>query len=129
MMMVRAKLLLVAACCLVPLTACSTVSGIPAAVELATTPICQGHTADEKMWYAAEAGYNIPAQAYVSANKHGLLTPSLKATLKPKLQELNRLRLAAKKAYEACDSASLKGKLDAITALRDLVLPLIPKVG
>jgi hypothetical protein len=121
------KILLALCLASVPLAGCQTLAGVAVATDLATKPVCAGHVADEKAWYAVEAAYNVPAQAYLAANAHGLLTPSLKATLKPKLQAMNQVRLAAKAAYQACDAASLTTKLAALTQLRDQVMPLIPK--
>jgi hypothetical protein len=70
----------------------------------------QGTLVDEKVVYAAEVLYNIPAQAYVSADKNHKITPQLKATLKPMLIKLNDLRNAVKAAKGSvnCDFASMK---------------------
>lgn len=70
----------------------------------------QGTLIDEKVVYAAEVIYNIPAQAYVSADKNGKLTPGLKATLKPLLIKLNILRkaISAAKGSVNCDFAQMK---------------------
>ena len=102
---------------------------IPTAINLATNPVCAGYTADEKAWYAAEAAYNVPAQAYVAANSHGLLTPALKAVLKPKLQAAYQALKAARAAYLACDAAGLHDKIVALEALKAEIMPLIPKAG
>ena len=106
--------------------ACTT---IPSAINLATNPVCTGYTADEKAWYAAEAAYNVPAQAYLAANSHGLLTPALKATLKPKLQTAYLVVKAARTAYLACDAASLHDKITTLLQLKAEVLALVPKAN
>lgn len=111
------------------LTACNTTGGIqvPEAGVALNTPVCAGQKVDEQLWYAAEAAYNVPAQAYVAAYRRGLISAELKATLKPKLQTMNQVRLAAKAAYLACDAATLQQKLDALKALKAEVDPLIPR--
>lgn len=65
---------------------------------------------DEKVVYAAQVLYNIPAQAYVSADRNHRLTPELKATLKPLLIRLNALRNTIKAARGSvnCDFERMK---------------------
>lgn len=81
-----------------------------------------GTLIDEKVVYAAEVLYNIPAQAYKAANENGQLTPAMKAALKPKLIKLNDLRLAvvAAKGSINCDFNSMK-------ELQVEVLQLLPR--
>src|SRR4051812_2146608 len=113
----RRLTVMVAACLALAVTAaCQT---LPTAVSLATQPVCAGVTVDEKLWYAAEAAYNVPAQAYVAANSRGLITPALKAVIKPKLITMYEGLKAARLAYKACDAASLGAKVTALQALRD----------
>ena len=72
--------------------------------------VANGTLIDEKVVYAAEVIYNIPAQAYVSADKNHKLTPELKAKLKPLLIKLNTLRKAVSAAQGSvnCDFAQMK---------------------
>lgn len=65
---------------------------------------------DEKVVYAANVLYNIPAQAYVSANNRGQLSAELKARLKPMLVNLYGYTQTIKAARGTvnCDFASMK---------------------
>lgn len=117
------KRILTLACMALALAACGT---IRTAHDLATTPVCEGRVIDEKLWYAAEAAYNVPAQAYVEANSRALVSPALKAKVKPILQNMYEVLKTARLAYRACDAASLQAKVTALEKLRDQVMPLIP---
>lgn len=65
---------------------------------------------DEKVVYAAEVLYNIPAHAYVSADKNHKITPALREKVRPLLIRLNMLRKAvsAAKGSANCDFAAMK---------------------
>lgn len=69
-----------------------------------------GTLIDEKVVYGAEALFNVPAQAYVVADKNGKLTPELKAKLKPLLIQMDDYRLAivAAKGTINCDYDKMK---------------------
>lgn len=103
------KIFLFVAC--LALSACSTNQLLQAAPIIGNVcTAAQGTLIDEKVVYAAEVIYNIPAQAYVSADKNGKLKPELKAKLKPLLIKLNGLRLAvsAAKGSVNCDFTQMK---------------------
>ena len=78
-----------------------------------------GTLIDEKVLYAANALYNVPAHAYVTANRNGKLSPELKAALKPKLLTMYRLLQAVKAAKGTvnCDYNSMKALHAEVTAL------------
>lgn len=72
----------------------------------------QGTLIDEKVVYAAEVLYNIPAHAYVTADQSGKFEQKLelKATLKALLIKLDGLRrsISAAKGSVNCDFNSMK---------------------
>lgn len=109
-----------------PLGACQTVQSVDQAVALANQDVGDFTVLDEKSWYYAEALYNVPAQAYLSANAHGLVHDPLKSQLKAKLQELNALRQAVYQAYKAGNAATFGDKIAQMKALSDQVRALIP---
>lgn len=81
---------------------------------------------DEQGLWAAEAAYNVPAAAYVSAHSRGLVNDDLKAILKPRLITLYDLLKAARTAYRFGDAAGFTAKKEALEALRNEIMPLIP---
>lgn len=111
--------------CALALTGC--VQG-PNSLYLPTAPVVKVCSVadqtliDEKALYAAEIAYNIPAHAYVSANYSGLLTPELKAVLKPKLTTMYTMLKAirAAKGTVSCD-------LVAMQKLHNEVVALLPR--
>lgn len=108
-----------------PLSACG---GLASGIASASS-VCANTTADEKAWYAAEALYNVPAQAYRVANEAYKSEPrwlTIKATVKPKLQTLNQYRLGAKGAYQACNLQLLDQFAAAMKPLSADVTAAIP---
>lgn len=61
---------------------------------------------DEQALYSVEAAYNAPAHAYVTADSKGLLTPSLKAQIKPVLVDAYDGVIAARCAYSYVNTGS-----------------------
>lgn len=105
------------------LSACSSnqiLQALPVVGNVCTA--AQGTLIDEKVVYAAEVIYNIPAQAYKAANENGKLSPELKGRLKPLLIKMNDLRLtiSAAKGTVNCDFAQMK-------ELQVQVLQLLPR--
>jgi hypothetical protein len=127
----KRMILFAAALLALPLGGCASMletAGIPAAVaETVNTPVCNRTVLDDKAQYAAEALYNVPAQAYVSAYKRGLVTPAVKAVVKPKLQTLYAYLKGARAAHAACDEATFLNYRHAMETIRNEVLPLIPQ--
>jgi hypothetical protein len=102
--------------------------GIPRSVaETVTTPVCNRTVLDDKARYGVATIYNVPAQAYVSAHKRGLVTPAVRDVVKPKLQALYSYLKGARAAHAACDEATFLNYRGAMTRIRDEVLPLIPR--
>lgn len=81
----------------------------------------QGTLVDEKVVFAAETIYNIPAQAYVSALNSGKITPELKAVLKPLLVKLNAYRNAVKAA-----KGTVNCDFNAMKSLQVQIIQLLP---
>lgn len=77
---------------------------------------------DEKVVFAAETLYNIPAQAYVTADKNGRLTPALKAQTKPILIKMDDLRraISAARGTVNCDFKQMQ-------ELQVQVIKLLPR--
>jgi hypothetical protein len=127
----KRTILMVAALALAaPLGGCGTMlsaAGVPAFVaETATTPVCARTVRDNQAAYGAEALYNVPAAAYVSALKRGLVSDSVKAVVKPKLQLLYGYLRGARAAKAACDEATFLNYKHAMEVVKADVLPLIP---
>jgi hypothetical protein len=95
--------------------------------QVISTPVCTFTLADQKAMYAAEASYNIPAQAYLSANSRGLINADLKATLKPKLQTAYQWLKGARAAYKICNRDSLMDYQRALATFEAEIQPLIPR--
>lgn len=114
-----------------PLAGCKamlTTAGVPAFVaETVNTPVCNRTVLDDKARYGVAAIYNVPAQAYVSAHKRGLVTPAVRDVVKPKLQALYGYLKGARAAHAACDEATFLNYKGAMERIRNEVLPLIPR--
>jgi uncharacterized protein YceK len=108
-------------------TGCATIRTATDAVALANQNVGDFTVADEKGWYYAEALYNVPASAYLSANSRGLLHDPLKSQLKGMLQDLNRYRQAAYQAYKTGNAVTFHEKLVQMKALSDQVRNLVPR--
>lgn len=81
---------------------------------------------DEKLLFAAETGYNIPADAYVRAIPIAA-TKAARAKAQPLLVEAYRYLKLARTAYAAGDGCSLKLYSDAAKAFGDRAKALLPK--
>lgn len=104
------------------LAGCTTLAGS----SVSTSTCASGGVAsftvlDDKAVYAAEALYNVPAYAYVSANKNGTLPASVKAWAKPKLIQLYSMLKLARAAYKAGDVAGFNCQFAAMTNLSNEV--------
>lgn len=112
---------------LTPLAACTQLQqGNITSIPGVTTSVCSHTAYDEKAMYALEALYNVPAQAYVTADQRGLINATLKAQLKPKLQQAYTYLKGARAAYEICDTTTLGSYQTALQKFHDEILPLIP---
>lgn len=76
--------------------------------------------------YAAEAAYNAPAAAYVSADAKGLLTPAVKGQVKPKLTEAYDWLKKARLFYSARDAVGFCGSTASLKSLAGAALALLP---
>lgn len=123
-------LVLALASAALPLGACQTVRTVDQAVTLANQNVGDFTIADERGWFYAEALYNVPTVAYLSANRRGLFAghADLKATIKADLQELNRLRVAVRQAYRTSNSVTFREKIAQMKVLSDQVRRLVPSI-
>lgn len=113
-----------------PLGGCATIRTVDQAVALANQNVGDYTVLDEKSWYYAEALYNVPTQAYLSANSRFGTDPRwlpIKAVVKPKLQQLNGLRQAVYQAYKTGNTVAFKDKITQLKQLSDQVRNLIPQ--
>lgn len=97
-----------------------------AAVEAPTSGgVTAGTVIDEKAMYAAEAAYNVAANAYVTADGNGLLSAATKAKVKPyMLQAYDALKLA-RAAYKAGDSAVFVQQVARLNDYADMAKALL----
>lgn len=100
-------------------------------VAIATTGsgcgIASNTLADEKVLFAAETAYNIPANAYVTFDATGKLPSDIKAKIRPLLiQAYNGLKLA-RAAYNAGDTCSLNSYANLVKTLGNQAQSLLPK--
>lgn len=68
-------------------------------VGCTTTSVGESTKIDNQAMFAAEAAYNVPAQAYVAADANDKLSPAVKATVKPVLVDAYGYLLIARCAY------------------------------
>ena len=110
------------------LSACTTIpADLPGKIETTLNQPLGANTAiDEKALWNAEAAYNVPAAAYVSADRRGLLSADVKASIKPLLVKAYDLLKAARAAYRVGDAATFADKWNALKEVSAQVSPLIP---
>lgn len=122
------KLLFVAALAL-SLAACDHTgpivgNGVAPTPSGSASPVCAA-TADAM--FAAEAAYNVPAHAYVTADAKGLLSVAVKAKVKPLLVTAYQALTKARLFYQAGNSVAFcNAKADVETSAKD-ASGLIPK--
>lgn len=119
--MVR-KALFALALAAVSLGGCAALQAPPAPAA-----VLQGTTIDERAAYAAEALYNVPAQAYAVADGNGKLSPETKATLKPMLADAYKVLLAVRAARAAGNAEGFANQVEALKNLSAAITSLIPK--
>ena len=76
--------------------------------------------------YAAEAAYNAPAAAYVSADGRGLLTAPVKAKVKPILTEAYEWLKKARLFYSSRDTVGFCGSTASLKSLASQASALLP---
>jgi len=132
--MFQVKLML-AFCAALSLSACQTpapVDIMPVPQPIATaSPACSivGNTlADEKALYGAEAAYNVVADAYLTLDAKGQLTPSLKASARLKLllaYDALKVARSARLAANACTFGDAISQLGSLVGEVKAILPNI----
>lgn len=130
--MLRSLFAALALCTMPLVSACATLGNptVADAVTYATTPICTHTVADDKAYAGILILYNVPAQAYVSADQHmgtNAQWVNLKPTLRADLIKLRGYRDMAKTAYDTCNSTALTSFVGPMTSLRDSLLSRIPQ--
>lgn len=101
----------------------------PTAVEAAPVPVApskvQALTAGAM--YAAEAAYNVPAHAYVTANERGLLPEPLKRQVQPLLVAAYEQLKKARLFYAVGDAVGFFAARAELETNADQANRLIPK--
>jgi hypothetical protein len=87
----------------------------------------QGTAVDEQAMYAAEALYNVPAQAYTVADANGQLSPEVKRQAKAMLENAYKVLLIARSAYASGNAEGFNSQVRQLTILSDAIRQLIPK--
>lgn len=87
------------------LTACGATTGTltPGAPIVSTQPTL----ADERALFAAEAAYNVAANAYLSADSRGQLAPAVKVSAKAGLERAYAALVLARRARDVGEAATL----------------------
>ena len=109
--------------------ACSTLGTAGSAVAAATSnqPLGDQVTFDEKGMYFAEALYNVPAAAYVSADTRNIAGwASIKPTVRPLLIQARALLLTVREAYRLGDERSFRDRVARLQSLRDRIMTHLP---
>lgn len=125
------KRLILAAALVISLSACGTTTPpLPDVSTVPTAPVPTGSTpisaAAQTALYAAEAAYNVPADAYVRLNRAGRLTPEVKAKTKPILLQAYQALKLARLAAAAGDTAGVMfqaGEAQKLVASARALLP------
>lgn len=103
------------ACAMPMMASCDVLSGVQSASVVTS-----------KAMYGVEALYNVPAHAYVTADSRDQISPSLKATLKPKLQFLGTLLDKAREAKRIGNAVLFNSIRDQMKPLSAELSSLIP---
>ena len=102
------------------LSACSNGQTInPAASTLAATAL------DDKAMYAAEALYNVPADAYVVADNNGKLSPAIKEKAKLLLIKAYAVLEATRAAYKAGNATEFAAQDNNLSKLSEAIKALV----
>lgn len=126
-MLKRLLVMATLALALSPAAGCAqTAAAVGHAVPAVATKFTKTSVLDEKALIAAETAYNVPAQAYVVANRRGLLSPQLKAAVKPKLQMAKSALDIARQAYAVGDADTLTDQVRAVQRLAGDAKALLP---
>ncbi len=92
----------------------------------ANTGVASRTMLDERLLYAAEAAYNVPAQAYVVANSRGQVSPELKARVKPLLTQAYARLQDARRLYALGNADGFLTAYRQVIALATSARSLIP---
>lgn len=79
--------------------------------------------------YGAEAAYNVPAHAYVTADSNKQLSPALKLRVKPLLQNAYSALKLARGAYCVGNAFGVNNQVAAVYSLAKQASALLPKAN
>lgn len=127
--MIRLKFIAALAC--IGLMACQPFDGTVTNGNVTSAPPATsgpaGRTvADERLLYAAEAAYNVPAHAYVTADSRGQLPPALKARIRPLLIDAYARLQDARRLYNLGNAQNFRDAANAAIGLANSARDLMP---
>lgn len=96
-------------------------------VEFVPQPEVTESAVTDKMMFAAETLYNVPAHAYVAADSRKQLSAETKAKVKPILTQLYSALKAARTAYALNNAVDFRKAFDTLTNLSAKANDLLPK--
>lgn len=108
-----------------PATNSNAAVSVPTPVD-AGNGLADGTVVDEKVRYSAEAAYNVAASAYIAADGRGLLTPELRAKVKPIMTKAEKALKLARAAYSVGDAAGLALQAKAVADLAGTARAMLP---
>lgn len=86
-----------------------------------------GTLRDEQALFAVEAAYNVAANAYVTADSRGLVTPDVRERVRPLLIQSYQALELARTAYRVGDATTFAAQAAEATSLAIRARDLIPK--
>ncbi len=111
---------------LLAVPACGTL-GTALGVATSSQPAGDIVTFDERGMIAVEILYNVPAQAYVTADTRELPGwAGIKPTVRPLLIEARRWLLLVREAYRLGDERTFRDRVARLQSLRDQIMARIP---
>ncbi len=96
-------------------------SGAPAETGVTSTT-----RADEALLFAAEAAYNVPADAYVTLNRAGQLPPAIKASAKAFLMSAYARLQDARRLYRLGNARDFRTAANAAIGLANSARAALP---
>ncbi len=123
--MKRTILAILAGACLA-IAGCSTIGQF---IPPVGGSVANSTSLDEKALYAAEASYNVAATAYLEAVENGLITPAVKAQVKPMLVQAYEALKLVRTAYHAGNAANFSAQVAEVSRLTTAVRTLLPKAN
>lgn len=123
---------LILVACAVALAGCDRFPEVQAVPVASASVLCPSGgygartEADERTLWAAEAAYNVPANAYITLNRAGRLSAATKASVKPKLQSAAAALLSARQLYCTANTSGFYAQVAAVYTLTNQAKALLP---